>query len=297
MRVSSNELQPSRAHAKLMNASISVIVTHHDRPDVISDAMESVLKQTLRPLEIILVDDCSTPENRAKLNEFAGLATIVDTPANLGSGGSRNFGARFANGDWLCFLDDDDLYMPDKLERQVRYLEMHPSVEALGGALIMESADGAREHWGATDTGKIRLADALNYTASMSQALMIKRDLFRDLGGFTPVRHCMDDREFGIRLVASGREVHFLGEPLFLYRIDTRFKRFKWKQMLSGELTALKMHGELVRHEFGRLGPVRLRARCYKKYGLRRGGAVGRSVWAFGSILEAIFGREAGKYR
>jgi glycosyltransferase involved in cell wall biosynthesis len=279
-----------------MHPSISVIVTHHDRPDVIGDAMESVLKQTLTPSEIILVDDCSTPENRAKLNEFTTFANIVDTPANLGSGGSRNFGAIFAKSEWLCFLDDDDLYLPDKLERQVRYLATHPSVEALGGALIMESPEGEREHWGANDTGKIRLADALNYTASMSQALMIKRDFFRDLGGFSPVRRCMDDREFGIRLVASGREVHFLGEPLFLYRIDNRFKRFKWKQMLDGELTALKMHDDLVRRELGRLGPVRLRARCYKKYGLRRGGAVGRSVWAFGSILEAIFGRQAAKH-
>jgi glycosyltransferase involved in cell wall biosynthesis len=296
MHVSSNEVLPSRAHAKLMNASISVIVTHHDRPDVIGEAMESVRNQTLQPSEIILVDDCSTPENRARLNEFAGFATIVDTPANLGSGGSRNFGARFANGEWLCFLDDDDLYLPDKLERQMRYLETHRSVEALGGALIMESDGGAREHWGATDTGKIRLADALYYTASMSQALMIRRDLFRDLGGFAPERRCMDDREFGIRLVASGREVHFLGEPLFRYRTDRVKRSGKWKHMLNGELTALKMHDDLVRREFGRLGPVRLRARCYKKYGLRRGSAVGRSLWAFGSILEAIFGRQAGKY-
>ena len=175
-----------------MNPPISVIVTHHDRPDVIGEAMESVRKQTLSPSEIILVDDCSTPENREKLNAFASFATIVDTPANLGGGRARNLGAEFATGEWLCFLDDDDLYLPDKLERQIRYIESHPSVEALGGCLGMASHDSGREYWGARETGKIRLADALLYTASMSQALMIKRCLFRDLGGFSRVRRCME---------------------------------------------------------------------------------------------------------
>jgi hypothetical protein len=86
-------------------------------------------------------------------------------------------------GEWLCFLDDDDLDLLDKLERQVRCIESHASVEALGGGLVMVSSDGGREYWGATETGKVQLADALLYTASMSQALMIKPCLFRDLGG------------------------------------------------------------------------------------------------------------------
>lgn len=279
-----------------MKPSISVIVTHHDRPDVIGEALESVREQTLKPSEIILVDDCSTRENREKLNHFSSFATILDTTTNMGAGGARNFGAEFAKGEWLCFLDDDDLYLPDKLERQVRYIASHASVEALGGGLVMESPDGGREYWGARETGKILLADALIYTASMSQALMIKRCLFRDLGGFSKVRRCMDDREFGVRLVASGREVHFLSDPLFIYRIDKPKRYGKWKRMLNGELTTLQMHDDLVRREFGRFGPVRMRARCYKKYGLRKGSALGRSLWAFGSILETVFGRQVGKY-
>ena len=59
---------------------------------------------------------------------------------------------------------------------------------------------------------------------------------------------------------------------------------------------ALKIHDQLVQREFGRFGPLRMRARTYKKYGLRRGRALGRSLWALGSILEAIFGRQIGKY-
>jgi glycosyltransferase involved in cell wall biosynthesis len=279
-----------------MDPSISVIVTHRDRPDVVWEALESVRKQTLRPAEIILVDDCSSRANRRKLDELSSFATILDTPANLGSGGARNFGALAANGEWLCFLDDDDVYLPDKLERQVRYIQSHASVEALGGALTRVSSDGRHEHWGGTHTGKLRLGEALCYTASMSQALMIRRSFFLDLGGFSPVRRCMDDREFGIRLVASGREVHFLGEPLFVYRCDERKLHEKWRKMLVGELTTLKLHEDLLRREFGPFGHTRMRAGCYKKYGLRRGSAIGRSLWAVGSILEAIFGQQHAKY-
>lgn len=275
---------------------ITVVVTHHNRPDILREALDSVQAQTVKPSEILIVDDHSTPANRKKLNEFSNFATILDTPANVGAGGARNLGAKAASGEWLCFLDDDDLYLPDKLERQLRYLESHPTVDAIGGALIRVTPDGRKEHWGGTYTGPLHLEDALFYTAAMSQSLMIRRSFFLELGGFSPVRTCMDDREFGIRLVASGRPVHFIGEPLFVYRYGRDQHLRKWLKMLNGELTTLKIHGKLLRREFGQFGLLRMRARCFRRYGLTRGKFLGRSLWALGCTLEGIFGRQRGQY-
>jgi GT2 family glycosyltransferase len=275
-----------------MAHSISVILTHYNRPDFLREALESICGQTLKPSEILIVDDNSTPDNFERLQEFAQLATIIKTPRNLGAPGARNFGASVASSEWLCFLDDDDVYVPDKLERQARYLAAHPGAVALGGALTMVKPDGTREHWGGTYTGRLSVADALNYTASLPPALMIRRDIFLKLGGFDPLFMAMEDYEFGVRIAESGNEFHFLGEALFTYRRGGRKQlSLEFGKMLRGELKAQWKHRRLLRREFGPFATVRFSARSLRRAGLRIGGVKGRSTWALGCGLDAIFGR------
>jgi len=272
--------------------SVTVVVPHYNRPEMVEKALRSIHEQTVRPTEILLVDDHSTPENREKLNRLSNLATIISPPANLGPTGARNFGARCARGEWLAFLDDDDLFLPDKQERQIRYLEAHPQVKALGGGSIMVTPDGRQQYWGGNPPCPLTLAHALCYTASMAQGLMVRRDVFLELGGFDPnVRH-LEDFEFGIRLLASGNEMHFLPEPLFVYHHGGGREQLsvEWSKMFRAELKILKMHADLARKEFGPRGETRLRARCCKRRGLWRGGLVGRSVWAWGCLQESVFG-------
>jgi glycosyltransferase involved in cell wall biosynthesis len=254
-----------------MSDMVSVIVPHHNRPDFLRDALLSIRDQTAKPAEVIVVDDDSKPEYRDRLREFAGLASILHTPANIGLSAARNFGAQHAKGEWLAFLDDDDVFLPDKIERQLQYLKGHPECEALGGAL--------------------------HYTASMAQALMIRRDVFLKLGGFETRLRALEDYDFGIRVVASGCVMHFLAEPLFLYRLGGREQMsLEFGRMLRANIEVLHRHRALCRREFGPFGYIRLNARCFKERGLRRGGVAGRSVWAAGCVLEGLFGRQPGEY-
>jgi GT2 family glycosyltransferase len=273
--------------------SVTVVVPHYNRPDFVHKALLSIHNQTVRPAEVLLVDDNSTPENREKLKSLSNLATIITTPKNLGLAGTRNFGAQQAKGEWLAFLDDDDCFVPDKQERQIRYLEAHPHVKALGGSLTMVTPEGREEYWGGKPTRRLTLAHALCYTASMAQALMIRRDVFQELGGFDARLRYLEDLEFGIRLLASGHETHFLAEPLFLYYRGGGRQQlsFEWRKMFKAEMKILNMHADLARKEFGPLGAIRLRARCCKKHGLWKGRLEGRSVWAWGCALEMVLGR------
>jgi GT2 family glycosyltransferase len=284
-------------HSKMVVNSVSVVVAHYNRPDFVREALLSIHNQTVKPAEVLLVDDNSSPENREKLRDLSSLATIVTTPRNVGLAGARNFGAQHAKGEWLAFLDDDDCWLADKQERQIGYLEAHPQVKALGGGLTMVTPDGREEYWGGKPTRRLTVADALCYTASMAQALMIRRDVFLELGGFDSRLRYLEDREFGIRLLASGHETHFLAEPLFIYRRGGRQQlSLRWGKMFSAEMRIIDMHAGLARQEFGTFGAIRLKARCCKKYGLRKGRLVGRSVWAWGCALEAIFGCQRGEF-
>jgi len=272
--------------------SVSVIVPHYNRPEMVREALLSIRNQTVKPTEVLLVDDHSTPENQAKLRELSDLATIINTPKNLGLAGARNFGAQQAKSEWLAFLDDDDSYLPDKQERQIRYLEAHPQVKALGGGLTMVTPGGKQEYWGGKPTRQLTLAHALRFTATMVQSLMIRRDVFEALGGFNPKLRHYEDLEFGIRLLASGTETHFLAEPLFIYHRDGDRPQlsFQWRKMLRAELKILNMHADLARKEFGPRGPLHLKARCCKKHGITKGGLEGRAVWAWGCAMELLSG-------
>jgi GT2 family glycosyltransferase len=277
--------------------SVTVVVPHYNRPELVREALLSIHNQTVKPAEILLVDDNSSPENREKLGKLSSLATILDIRKNHGLSEARNFGAQNAKGEWLAFLDDDDCWLPDKQERQIGYLEAHPQVMALGGGATMVTPEGREEYWGDKYTHRLTVANALCYTASMAPGLMIRRDVFLELGGFDSRLHYLEDYEFGIRLLASGYETHFLGEPMYVYHRGGRQQlSLQWGKMFSTELRVLNMHAGLIRKEFGPLGAIRLKARCYKKYGLRKGRLLGRSVWAWGCVLEAIFGRQRGEF-
>lgn len=273
--------------------SVTAVVPHYNRPDMLRDAVLSIAQQTVRPDQILIVDDCSTPENQEKIESLSSLATIVRTPQNIGLAGARNFGAQRASGEWLAFLDDDDTWLPDKQERQIRYLEAHPEVQALGGGTTMRTPEGKEEYWGEKPTYRVNLAHALAHTASLIQSLMIRRDVLLELGGFNTSLRYLEDYEFGIRLLAEGYETHFLGEPLFIYHHGGREQiSLHHSRMLKSEVRILNMHSDLSRRVFGTFGPLRLKARCYMKYGLRMGGVRGRSLWACGGVMEAMFGRK-----
>jgi len=276
--------------------SVTVIVPHYNRPELVEKALLSIHNQSVMPTEILLVDDHSSAGNKEKLRQLSSLATIVTTPKNCGPAAARNFGAQIAKSEWLAFLDDDDRYMPDKQERQIGYLEAHPDVVALGAGMTMVTPEGREEYWGAKPTRRVTLAQALCGTASLSQALMIRRDVFLELGGFDCRLVHMEDFEFGIRLLAAGHVTHFLAEPVFYYQLGGREQlSLQWGKMLRAEMRVIDMHGDLARREFGPLGAIRLKTRCCKNRGLWKGRLLGRSVWAAACALEFIVGRHIDK--
>src|SRR5215467_2929118 len=99
-------------------SDISVVIPYYNREEYIDEAVQSVLAQTLKPLEIIIVNDCSRESSRRYLDRYADVCTIVDLKVNVGLAGSRNAGIRAARGRFIALLDDDDIWYPEKLEVQ-----------------------------------------------------------------------------------------------------------------------------------------------------------------------------------
>lgn len=108
-----------------MNPLVSVVVTTYNQAPYIEQALKSVLAQSYQPYEVIVVDDGSTDDTPSRIAAFAERVIYV-RQENQGVAGSRNAGIRRARGEYLAFLDGDDLWEPEKLAVQVAQARRHP---------------------------------------------------------------------------------------------------------------------------------------------------------------------------
>lgn len=108
-------------------AKVSVIIPTYNSADYVCEAIDSVLKQTYKPLEIIVIDDGSTDHTREMVQPYiTKFAVRYSYQRNCGVSSARNAGINAANGDYVAFLDADDLWASDHLDQLVNTLENHP---------------------------------------------------------------------------------------------------------------------------------------------------------------------------
>ena len=96
---------------------VSVIITSYNLEKFLSDAIGSVIKQTIDDFELIIVDDCSTDNTQEILKHFHNSKNVrfVQPPQNLGLSGARNYGFKYARGKYIIYLDADDMLAPNAL--------------------------------------------------------------------------------------------------------------------------------------------------------------------------------------
>ena len=116
---------------------VSIIIPTFNRSAIVPNAIESVFRETYSDYELIVVDDGSTDDTRDRLQEYVARIKYV-YQANRGVSAARNAGTKLARGEWIAFLDSDDVWHPTKLERQFEALALlgSGSVHALPTAII-----------------------------------------------------------------------------------------------------------------------------------------------------------------
>src|ERR1700678_803249 len=112
--------------------TISVIIPTYNRADLIGQALESALAQTHPADEIIVVDDGSTDDTERVVAQYAGQVRYM-RQVNAGPSAARNRGIQAASGDFIALLDSDDLWVKDRLERQLAALTLHPGLDFIFG--------------------------------------------------------------------------------------------------------------------------------------------------------------------
>jgi len=109
-----------------MNELVSIIMPSYNTADYISDSIKSIQEQTYPNWELIIVDDCSTDNSMEVIRSFnEPRIKLLKNEKNSGAAVSRNYALREAKGKWIAFLDSDDTWVPEKLEKQIKFMKEH----------------------------------------------------------------------------------------------------------------------------------------------------------------------------
>ena len=208
---------------------VTVCLVHHERPALLRMAAGSALAQDYPNLDAVLVDDGSeSPAALAALAEveadFAARGWRVVRQENRYVGAARNTAARAARGEWLLFLDDDNVLFPDAVSRLVRAARF-AGADCVPAASIRFTGNGDPR----TDTAAlgtpIRFLGAARAWSHFSNVVgdacaLVRRDVFEAAGGFTEwYRVGLDDLTLYNRLIRDGRRIEPLPDPAYYYRM------------------------------------------------------------------------------
>lgn len=248
----------------MTRSTVSVVIPNMNRTEPLRKALSSIAAQTLKPIETIVVDDKSSDDQiveiRKIIAEFKDTASarMIELPANGGANKARNVGIFEAKGTHIAFLDSDDLWLPRKLEVQMREIEELPAnkQKRVLSTTSRYRVNGAGEviftHLVPVDLPFKRLK-ASNILGTLSAAL-VGTEVAREIGGFDETLPSCQDWDFFLRLF---ERVSYVGvrRPLCVY-VDHDEDRITLnnRRRLKGHLRIYSKH---IREELKSGGAVR----------------------------------------
>lgn len=202
---------------------VSTIIPAYNAAKYVRAAVESALAQTYTDNEIIVVDDGSTDETPLVLEAFGPKITFL-RQQNAGVSAARNKALSVASGEFVAYLDADDVWHPEKLAKQVEFLDSHPACGMVHTDVHVIDAEGAvvthafnRTTGRAVPQGRCTM-DLLRRSHVQLLTVMARHEAVRAVGGFDERLMSVEDYFQWILISLDGWEVGYLDEPLAMYR-------------------------------------------------------------------------------
>lgn len=201
---------------------VSVVLPTYNRANVLSRAVNSVLNQTFRDFELIIVDDASTDNTRQLLASYDSTQIcVISLPDNVGPAGARNAGIRAASGALIAFQDSDDEWGPEKLSIQVpRLISSSVSLGRGLGASYSRFLLQGRGRFTPFPPLQINASgniykDLLEQNLVGTPTLMVSREVLQDIGEFDEKLSWLEDWDLALR-IAQGYDFDFVDSPLLV---------------------------------------------------------------------------------
>lgn len=247
--------------------TVSVVIPTYNRAFVIGDAIRSVLEQTFQDFEIIVVDDGSTDNTAEVVKSFNDdRIRYIRLDKNRGAAAARNVGTRESKGEYIAFLDSDDLWLPTKLEKQLEvFKKSNPGV----GVVYCDIFVLLRHRvYVVKRRDKGHIYSELLGGAISTPSLLIRREILKDVGGWDESFPAVQDRELELRISkkygfeyvdsievvvrAFSKGVSYLNNPNRILGLNLFMKKYL-KDLLANKQAMGKTYIEMA-HSYCRIG-------------------------------------------
>ena len=233
---------------------ISVIMSVYNGMPFLKDAVESILNQTYKNFEFIIIDDASTDGSLKYLKSLKDRRIkLINNSKNLGLAASLNKGLKVAKGNYIARMDADDISLPKRFEKQIEFLLKNPSIDLCGtwAKLIDENNKLIGQVKKPIDDRNIKRMN-MWITGIIHPSWLGKKSLFEKLKGYDPHYDLAEDLDFLIR--ANNFRMANIGEVLLLWRspqkrrskqnIEKMYRKslaVRWKHFRNGHLSILSL--------------------------------------------------------
>lgn len=214
---------------------ISVMIGVYNGAPYLADAIDSVFAQTYRPFELIVVDDGST-DGSGDVAKRYGDALTYAYQENAGNGAARNHAVRLASAELFAFLDADDRFVPDKLERQWAAFEADPMLDVVFGHVLEFVSPELTEEQRASV--RPPASQAAPWTAP--NLMLIRRDSFQRVGPFSETVRVGVTVDWYARALEEGLRSTMLADVLLERRLHTQNNGLRERDSRSQYLHVLK---------------------------------------------------------
>jgi len=225
--------------AKIANSPVvSVIIPTYNRAHFLGETIQSVLNQTYKDFEIVIVDDGSTDKTEELVKSFSdGRLRYIKLGKNTGSSAApRNAGLKAASGKYIALLDSDDAWLPNKLKLEVEFLDTHPSVSMVCSNYTYFGSRGRPKKTGfegvplASGYG---LKELFFHNPISASAVLIKKSCFEKVGDFDESLVQCGDVDMWLR-IAAHFEIDYINTPLAKCRLHKGNRHLETEENARG---------------------------------------------------------------
>lgn len=208
----------------MKSPNVSVIIPSYNAGRYVKEAVDSALAQTYKNIEIIVVDDGSTDNTKEILEPYIAARKIKYIyQANKGLAGARNIGIKNSKGEYVAFLDADDIFLPEKIEKQVSQMEANPACD-MSYCDLYHFWDEEPDKLFKLDykyySGRDVLPNLLKRSFIAPVTVLLRRTVFDRYGLFSEeIKQFAEDWELWLRLAYGGAQICFLPEILAKLRL------------------------------------------------------------------------------
>ncbi len=213
---------------------ISIIMAAYNAERTIEQAVTSVLNQTYKNFELLIIDDCSKDNTLSIAENFKqkdNRVKIIKNEKNSGVSYTRKHGLEEANGEWIAVLDSDDAWDTDKLEKQIRLQKETGGDLLYTGSAFMDN-DGNPIDWYLHAPQKIEYKQLLKQNLISNSSSLVRKELYEKYYVSDDCMH--EDFAVWLGILKSGKCAYGVDEPLLIYRLSKKSKsgnKFKAAKM------------------------------------------------------------------